>query len=137
MSLTDHPENYFRFWSHLYLPEIVINLKLDLFLDNKYPEYLSEEACSDIQSTIIEYRGFFLNHLDNYKIDEEEITEANILIKTDRKKDKMIIFEAKFVVKTKDGKKYEATTMPSFWGNEGDDIEEFSNGWKKKEPKRY
>jgi len=131
MSLTEHPENYFRFWSHLYLPEIDINLRLDLFLDNKYPEYLSGETCSDIQSTIIEYRGFFLNHLEKYNIDKEVINEANILIKTDRKKGKMIIFEVKFVVKTKDGKKYEATTLPSFWGNEADDIEVFSNGWEK------
>jgi hypothetical protein len=122
MSLTEHPGNYFRFWSHLYLPEIDIDLKLNLLADNNYPKYLSGEACSDIQSTIIEYRGFFLNHLDKYKINKEEINVANILIKTDRKKDKMIIFEAKFVVRTEDGKIYEASTTPSFWGNEENDI---------------
>ncbi len=137
MSLTEHPENYFRFWAHLYNPEIDIDLKFNLFLDNDYPKHFSGKACSDMQSTIIEYRGFFLNHLNLHKIALEDIKEAIISVNTDTKKDNMIIFEAKFEVTTINGKQYEAMTMPSFWGKEADDIEVFSNGWKKIEVKRY
>jgi hypothetical protein len=136
MSLTEHPENYFRFWSHLYKPTIDFGLKLNLLVDNNYPDYLTGDACSDIQATIFEYRGFFNSQLEKHKIDCNDIQDATIEIKTDIVREKVKIFEAKFIVRTKDGQKFEAMTLPSFWGNEADDIEEFSNGVKKKAVKR-
>lgn len=137
VSLTRYPENMFTFWKHLTDLNSTLDFSFDLISDEEMPSVFSIPTQADLQSTILRYRKFLFDHLDMYDIDKNEIDKAKITIKTEKKIGDMHIIEAKFTLTIKEGKKYEAKTVPTLWGNETDNIETFSNGVRKREARPY
>ena len=136
-SLANYPANYLPFWSHLYRPHEEVDLKFHLLSDNDFPEFLTGEECQDMKSILDEYRGFFLRHLEMYKIDLGDIKEAYIHIFAPHRRYKMRVFNINFIVKTIDDRTYTSTIVRTYWGDESKDIETFDNGWMKKEAHPY
>lgn len=114
-SLANHPSNYLSFWSHFYLPDMELDLTFSLLTDNEFPEFLNGKQCKDINQVLVEYRGFFLSHLEKYNIKIEDIDEAFIHIVVPKRPDKSIEFDIDLVVKTSDEKTYKANVVRTYW----------------------
>ena len=48
-SLTKHPGNYFRFWSHLYSSNFKFDLIFHLLIDNDYSQHFTGKQCQDFE----------------------------------------------------------------------------------------
>lgn len=92
-----------------------LDLTFSLLTDNEFPEFLNGKQCKDINQVLVEYRGFFLSHLEKYNIKIEDIDEAFIHIVVPKRPDKSIEFDIDLVVKTSDEKTYKANVVRTYW----------------------